>query len=230
MITRLVIYILVDTLMSVVVVSAQTAADCEAMSDPVGCTSIGCYYNETRLNDSSGLSPCMERVVIEPKYGNATVEDPWCKDHFPFEVTVALYFVNCFTTGFGLIGLWYNTYHYGTRTKIDVKTKKRFRNRLHGSQDIFLFWCGTFVIAGILMVTTAMIYLMSPTNCYWVYVSYLYFAICLFCFLFFGWRISGTVINSLAQSRRQRRLDKKRVAGMFDNIVAQRPGTGMRYL
>ena len=210
--------------------STQTIAECEATQTQAECSSIGCYYNESRINDSLPNSPCMPRTIIEPKYGNATVEDPWCKNHFPFEVTVSLYFVNCFTVGFGLMGLWYNTYHYDVRAKIDLKTKKRFRNRLHGSQHIFIWWCLSFVVSGVLMITTAMVYLMSPTLCYWVYCSYLYFVICLAFLCFFGWRLLDSQIQTIALRRRQEKFDKKRLAGMFDGMIAQKPGTGLRYL
>ncbi|KAJ9452126.1 hypothetical protein DIPPA_23104 [Diplonema papillatum] len=199
---------------------------CDEIVDAAECNATAaCYYP----NNTNGTGPCLERSSIPARSHVDAVEMPWCYQHFPFEVTVFLYFANCFTGGYALIGLWYNSYHYNRATKVDKITKKRFRNRLRGSQWIFVAWSSAFLLLSLILIFSMLHYLNDPMSCYWVGASYTYIVVCVLALFYFGSWALKEYVEVLRQRHANSQRDKKRMGSMF-NHYDKRPGHSLRYI
>eukprot|EP01061_Rhynchopus_euleeides_P034495 TRINITY_DN58317_c0_g1_i1.p1 TRINITY_DN58317_c0_g1~~TRINITY_DN58317_c0_g1_i1.p1 ORF type:complete len:249 (+),score=63.03 TRINITY_DN58317_c0_g1_i1:77-823(+) len=197
---------------------------CDTIWDPVECNlTSNCYYGHTGV--------CTEKAVIAPRLpANATTATPWCYDHFPFEVTLLLYCLNCFSTGFGLIGLWYNVYHFNRPTKVDPKTRIRYKNRLMGYQLVMFLWCLLFVGCGGVLTVSALLFFIRPDNCLWVYTSYAYVAVLFLSTCFTLYWLYAAVVREKHARRKQDIFDSQRVEQMFNSVELVSRGVALRYL
>ena len=195
---------------------------CDTIWDAVECNSTSnCYFA------SSG---CTAKAFPPPRQNTPPLTQSWCYQYFPFEVTVALYFLNCFTTGVGFMGAWYNVFHFNRSVKIDPKTRLKYKNRMKGYQHIMFVWCLLFVCCGVVLCYSAFMYFINPDHCLWVYSTYAYGAILFFSSILSAYWLHQKVMKEGKAHREQEKKDRHRVEQLFDNVALQQQGVSVRYL